>query len=161
MGLAITINRPVWLSDDLEVEFDVTVNSNSTEELIPDDSIYQFNGKVINITPVIESQKTGLFPAFIGNYSIDESAALTMSLIINDAEQALLAAIAAIKSQNDNTIKNQQLTKSDLYTLETTLLDTITHGEQSSDPDQYEELNGKGDRKLLAKLKQLIESMPD
>lgn len=58
-------------------------------------------------------------------------------------------------------MKNQQLTKSELYTLETTLLDTITHGEQSSDPDQYEELNGKGDRKLLAKLQQLIESMPD
>lgn len=101
MGLAITINRPVWLSDELEVEFDVTVNSNSTEELIPDDAVYQFNGKVINITPVIEAQKTGLFPVFIGNYSIDESAALTMSFIIRDAEQALLAAIAAIKSQNN------------------------------------------------------------
>lgn len=100
MGLAITINRPVWLSDDLEVEFDVTVNSNSTEELIPDAAVYQFNGKVINITPVIEAQKTSLFPAFIGDHSIDESAALTMSLIINDAEQALLASIAAIKSQN-------------------------------------------------------------
>lgn len=101
MGLAITINRPVWLSDELEVEFDVTVNSNSTEEFIPDDSVYQFNGKVINITPVIEAQKTGLFPVFIGNYSIDESAALTMSFIIRDAEQALLASIGAIKSQNN------------------------------------------------------------
>lgn len=101
MGLAITINRPVWLSDELEVEFDVTVNSNSTEELIPDDAVYQFNGEVINIGPVVEAQNTGLFPAIVGNYSIDESAALTMSLIIRDAEQALLASIAAIKSQNN------------------------------------------------------------
>ena len=96
MGLSITINRPVWLSDDLEVEFDVEVTSNSCDEMIRDASVYKFNNSVVNINPVLQALSTGLFPVLIGEFSIDESAAQAIECIIVDANQALIASIRAI-----------------------------------------------------------------
>lgn len=96
MGLSVTINRPVWLSEEHELEFDVTVNSNSTDEMIRDVTVYKFNDVAVNINPVLEALSTGLFPVQIGEFSIDESAANTMEMIIVDANQALIASIRAI-----------------------------------------------------------------